>query len=117
MTPEQKQAVDALAKYGSQRKAANALGISRSSLRCRLRYAKMYQESDPAVQNAMSSAGMQDASVLHSGWIKTDEASLYFKMPVDNQRQNILEEIRASIFRDCSRLMQLHYHLNNLTMT
>lgn len=94
MTPEQKQAVEALAEYGSQRKAADALGITRSSLRCRLKYAELYEQSDPAVKGAMSGAGMQDAGVLHSGWIKTDEASLYFKMPVHEDSRDRLQEIR-----------------------
>lgn len=94
MTPKQREALDAVEKYGSQRKAARALGISRATLQDRLKLAHRHLDADPAVQQAMSSAGMQDAGILHSGWIKTEEASLYFKMPVDDQRQNVLEEIR-----------------------
>lgn len=37
MTPKQREAQDALLRYGTQQKAADALGISRSSLRGRLR--------------------------------------------------------------------------------
>jgi len=81
MTPKQQEALDALEKYGSQNKAAKALGLGRSTFQERISRAKRHQEADPAVKQAMSSAGMQDAGVLHSGWIKTDEASLYFKMP------------------------------------
>jgi len=81
MTPEQRAALEAVEKYGSQRKAAESLGISRGALRSRIEGAKKYQEADPAVQGAMSEVGMQDAGVLHSGWIKTDGASLYFQMP------------------------------------
>lgn len=81
MTPEQKAAVDAMNSYGSQRKAAESLGISRGALRSRIEGAKKYQDADPAVKGAMSEVGMQDAGVLHSGWIKTDGASLYFQMP------------------------------------
>ena len=81
MTPEQQEAIEAVKKYSSQRKAAEALGISRGALRSRLEGAVKYQDADPAVQGAMSEVGMQDAGVLHSGWIKTDGASLYFQMP------------------------------------
>lgn len=81
MTPEQQAAIEAMDKYGSQRKAAESLGISRGALRSRIEGAKKYQDADPAVQGAMSEVGMQDAGVLHSGWIKTDGASLYFQMP------------------------------------
>lgn len=87
MTPEQKAAVDAMNSYGSQRKAAESLGISRSALRSRIEGAKKYQDADPAIQGAMSEVGMQDASVLHSGWIKTDGASMYFQMPPDKGEQ------------------------------
>lgn len=81
MTPAQREAVEALEKYGSQDKAAKALGIARGSLRNRLNYAKKWMEADPSVQSAMQDVGMQDAEILHSGWIKTDRASLYFQMP------------------------------------
>lgn len=81
MTPEQRDAIEALNTHGSQRKAAEALGISRRTLRSRLDRAQKYQNTDPSIQGAMSEVGMQDAGVLHSGWIKTDGASLYFQMP------------------------------------
>ena len=97
MTPKQQEALDALKKYGSQNKAAKALGLGRSTFQERISRAKRHQEADPAVKQAMSSAGMQDAGILHSGWIKTDEASLYFKMPADDTRRNFLEEIKDYI--------------------
>lgn len=84
MTPEQQEAVDAINTHGSQKKAAEALGISRGTLRGRLERAQKYQNADPAVQGAMSEVGMQDAGILHSGWIKTDGASMYFQMPKDD---------------------------------
>jgi len=100
MTPEQKAAVDAMNSYGSQRKAAESLGISRGALRSRIEGAKKYQDADPAVKGAMSEVGMQDAGVLHSGWIKTDGASLYFQMPkgegsVDDTAERIKEALEG----------------------
>jgi hypothetical protein len=98
MTPQQREAVEALEKYGSQRKAAEALGISRGGLRSRLSGAQKYLDADPAVQSAMQEIGMQDAGVLHSGWIKTDGASLYFQMPKSQrQPEEIAERIKDAL--------------------
>jgi len=94
MTPKQQEALDAVQKYGGQNKAAKALGIARSTLQERLKQAQKHLNADPAVKQAMNSAGMQDAGILHSGWIKTDEASLYFKMPVDDSSRDVLAEIK-----------------------
>lgn len=95
MTPEQREALEAVETHGSVTKAAKALGIGRGTMRGRLERAKKYQEADPAVRGAMSEVGMQDAGVLHSGWIKTDGASMYFQMPKDEgeQPEDIAERI------------------------
>lgn len=94
MTPKQQEALDALAKHGTLRGAAKALGINHTSLRDRLEHARRHQEADPSIKAAMASVGMQDASVLHSGWVKTDEASLYFKMPQSDTSGSRLEAIK-----------------------
>jgi len=98
MTPKQREAVEAVEKYGNQTKAAEALGIARSTLQDRLGHAMKYQEADPAIQGAMSEVGMQDAGVLHSGWIKTDGASMYFQMPRDEETpEDIAERIKEAL--------------------
>ena len=98
MTPKQREAVEAVEKYGSHRKAAKALGIGKTTLQERLKKAKKYQEADPSIKNAMSEIGMQDAGVLHSGWIKTDGASMYFQMPRDKvEPEDIAERIKAAL--------------------
>lgn len=95
MTPKQQEALDALAKHGTLRAAAKALGINHSSLRDRLKHARRHQEADPAVKGAMSEVGMQDIGVLHSGWIKTDGASLYFQQPKgSDDTVNRLDQIK-----------------------
>lgn len=81
MTPAQREAVEAFEKYGSKQKAADVLGISRSALRDRLAHAKKYLEADDSIKSAMNEVGMRDIDLLHSGWIKTEGASLYFQMP------------------------------------
>lgn len=98
MTPKQREAIEAVERYGSQRKAAKALGISRSALLNRLFAAQLYTDADPAVQGAMSEAGMQDIGVLHSGWIKTDGASLYFQQPsIKAEPEDIAQRVRAAL--------------------
>jgi hypothetical protein len=94
MTPKQREALDAVEKHGSIRKAAKALGIAYSAAQERYSRAKKHLDTDPAIQGAMSEVGMQDAGVLHSGWVKTDGASLYFKMPVDDHRRDLLAEVK-----------------------
>lgn len=98
MTPKQQEALDAVVQYGSQQKAAKALGISRSALRHRLDLAKSYQEADNGIKYAMSETGFSDMNSVHSGWIKTDDVSLYFKNSMDNQdTASIAESIQELI--------------------
>jgi lambda repressor-like predicted transcriptional regulator len=98
MTPHQKEALEALEKHGSQVKAARALGIRRSTFQERLRRAYKHMEADPAIKGAMAEVGMQDAGVLHSGWIKSDGASMYFKMPQkDADPEDIVAQIKEAL--------------------
>lgn len=98
MTPKQREALETLERHGSQRRAAEALGISRSTLRHRVTCAQRYEESDPSVRDAMADTGMQDASILHSGWIKTDKASLYFQMPrEDSAPEDIATRVKEAL--------------------
>lgn len=96
MTPAQREALEAYETHGSQRKAAQALGITRFSLRDRLVAAWKHQALDPAIKGAMQEAGMQDAEVLHSGWIKTEGASLYFQVP-SKETTSIVDRIKDAL--------------------
>lgn len=85
MTPRQREAVEALEKYGSQSEAARALGLTRSGLQGLLRNAKITPEDkarlykgaslsvaramDPAIDEAMKAIGM--GVVPSTAWIKT----------------------------------------------
>ena len=98
MTPKQQEALDAVVKYGSQVKAAKALGISRSALRHRINSAKKYEEVDDGIKYAMNETGMANINAVHSGWIKTDDVSLYFRNETDSLNTNdIAESIRDVI--------------------
>ena len=100
MTPKQREALEAVEKYGSQNRAAKALGVGRGTLRGHLEAAQKHLDADPAIQGAMAEVGMQDAGVLHSGWIKSDGASMYFQMPKDEDRPEDLAERIKTIFED-----------------
>ena len=98
MTPKQREALEAVEKHGTQKKAAEALGIGRATLRGHLAAAQRHLDTDPAIQGAMAEVGMQDAGVLHSGWIKSDGASMYFQMPKDEDRpEDLVERIKETL--------------------
>ena len=98
MTPAQKIAYEAVIKHGGIRAASRALGNSFSNVHRKYHAAKRFIESDEAIQNAMNSAGMKDAGPLHSGWIKSESASLYFQMP-KSQGVDVSDVVRDT-FKD-----------------
>ena len=81
LTPKQREAWELHLAGMSGRAIAKRLGVAESNVRQRLKMARRHAEADPSIQGAMSSVGMQDAGPLHSGWIKSEGASLYFQMP------------------------------------
>jgi hypothetical protein len=95
MTPKQKEVWDLHLKGRSGRSIAKELGLAENSVRQRLKYARRHAEADAAIQGAMSSVGMSDAGPLHSGWIKSEGASLYFQMPRDAEA-NVSEIVREA---------------------
>tara|TARA_R110002153_G_scaffold3058_9_gene14614 strand:- start:136 stop:1233 length:1098 start_codon:yes stop_codon:yes gene_type:complete len=95
MTPKQKQAWDLHLAGMPGRAIARKLGVAESNIRMRLKCARKHAEADGAIQGAMSSVGMQDAGPLHSGWIKSEGASLYFQMPKDKSA-NVTEIVREA---------------------
>ncbi len=98
MTPAQKIAYEAVIEHGGIRAASRALGNSFSNVHRKYHAAKRFIEADEAIQNAMNSAGMKDAGPLHSGWIKSESASLYFQMP-KSQGTNVSDVVRDA-FKD-----------------
>ena len=97
MTPKQQEAWDAYQRLKSIRKVAKELGKTYNAIHQRIEGARKHLEADPGVTDAMSAAGLQDIQNLHSGWLKTDEASLYFQMPKDGADRKTLEEYAEGI--------------------
>lgn len=97
MTPKQKEAWDLHLTGMSGRAIAKKIGINESNVRGRLNGARKYLDSDAAIRGAMSSVGMRDVSPLHSGWIKSEGASLYFQMPRNKSADaNVMEIVREA---------------------
>lgn len=101
MTPLQREAVEAVAKYGSQIKAAEALGIHRKSLQDRLSRAREYEEADPAIKTAMDTIGT--GLVPKVVWTKTHPSggvtySVLSSPPKsEDNAERILEAIRSGL--------------------
>jgi len=93
MTPKQREAWDLHLAGLPGREISKRLNISEGSVSTRLKHARKHVEADEAIKGAMSSVGMTDAGPLHSGWIKSEGASLYFKMPKD-AGANVSEVVR-----------------------
>lgn len=95
MTPKQREVWELHLQGISGRAIARQLGINETGVRAKLNAARKHAEADGAIQGAMSSVGMQDAGPLHSGWIKSEGASLYFQMPKDRSA-DVTEIVREA---------------------
>tara|TARA_R110000737_G_scaffold64121_1_gene91760 strand:- start:6272 stop:7471 length:1200 start_codon:yes stop_codon:yes gene_type:complete len=85
MTPKQQEVYDAVTRLGGNiAAAAREMGEARSGVHRKYQAAIRYLEADDAITGAMSAVGMSDISPLHSGWIKSDGASMYFQLPKEN---------------------------------
>lgn len=89
---------EAYARLGSYRAVARELGVVESTVRKCIQRLKRREATDPAVLNAMAGAGMEDIGALHSGWIKTKDASLYFTMPRGgDDASSIADQLREAL--------------------
>lgn len=98
MTPKQREALEAFERHGGYRPAARALGIDYKTLRKHVDAARKYMEADDGIRGAMAETGLADIGKLHSGWLKTDGASLYFQQPKDgsDQVEDLVERFRTA---------------------
>lgn len=67
MTPGQREALEAYRLHGSQQKAADALGISRATLRGRLERAKRWEQAPEGQKAAIEASGLDIGTAKH-GW-------------------------------------------------
>jgi len=95
MTPRQKEIYDLYLEIGNKAEVARKTGLNQRSVKRII--ARAEKSIDPAVSQAMDDAGMQDSEILHSGWLKTEKASLYFKIPKDESLHDKIEYIRNAM--------------------
>jgi hypothetical protein len=94
MTPDQQQAIDLRAQGMSRADIAEHMGRSLSAVKSLLERGRAWLDADPAAQHAAEAAGSQ--ALPHSFWVKTDNHSVYYKVPPQPQTAADL----ADVFRD-----------------
>lgn len=102
MTPAQKAALEAYEKHGTFRKAAQALGISKSAFYDRITKAREWQNADPAIATAAQAGGLETPSHLAHFWqiVKDDDGngySLFVKNPDTGEGQDIKTVVQSAI--------------------
>lgn len=100
MTPKQREAYELRQAGHSFDSIAKTLGVSKSTAHINYTRALRYIDTDPGVQDAMDKSGLNDISKVHSGWIKTDEASLYFVNPKESPveaLEGVVERIKERV--------------------
>lgn len=88
MTPKQQEALALLKQGKTRQQIADELGISLSSVRDRL-YGANQKLLPAGITTALESTGLSDPNLLHSGWLKTDDASLYFVAPKSETKESL----------------------------
>ena len=94
MTPVQQKYFDAYQRLRNYSAVAREFGVNESTVRQAIKTAQMFMDADDAIKFAMASAGMRDIGALHSGWIKNETASLYFKAPQDDVAESFIDRIK-----------------------
>lgn len=89
MTPKQREIYDMHKSGVSQRGIAKKLGLHHKTVWDQLKRAIKHEEAPDGIKVALQQTGLQDIGTLHSGWLKTDEASLYFVQPKEQQGESL----------------------------
>lgn len=95
VTPEE--ALEAYNKFGSQRKAAAALGIARSTLAKKLE--KYFSDPNESILHRNCNATRTPIDDVKAYWIKTEDASIYVKrdngdLSYEDMRDEIIAEMQ-----------------------
>jgi hypothetical protein len=99
MTPAQREALDAYEQHGSQRKAAAALGISKSAMQQRLVAAERWLNAPEGQKAAIEASGLNISAAKH-GWrvVQHDDGSrdsVFWKAD-EQEQQDMLERIKEA---------------------
>lgn len=94
--------IAAVQKYGSNQKAAAALGMGRRSVDQRMQRIKRKQEADPVVAQAASAIGADDTLTVSHGWrmVKDEHGngfSVFFKNHQSGETHSFADIVKAAI--------------------
>jgi len=101
MTPKQREVFEKYQELESFAKVADALNINKSTAREHYQKALKYQQTDQGIKDAMYDTGIADIGKVHSGWLKTDAASLYFVNPREEGGVDNLIDTFKEALKDC----------------
>jgi hypothetical protein len=101
MTPRQKEIYDLYQQYQNFSEVARLLNIDKTVARRTYRRAEQYLDTDSGIKSAMTDTGLSDINKVHSGWLKTDEASLYFVNPKEEGGVDNLIDTFKEALKDC----------------
>lgn len=97
---KQKRAWELYQELGTDQRVADVLGCSQKNANVLRNKYQRYLAADEGVQNAMLHSGMKDIDSVHSGWIKTDGASVYF---VNGSRKTDHTEKLIDLYKDAMK--------------
>lgn len=96
MTPSQREAWELYQQLGSYSAVAKALGKHRKTVTQLVEKAQKYVSADEGIKDAMVGTKLSDIGNVHSGWLKTDEASIYFRLPQPDHVKTTIEDIKEA---------------------
>lgn len=100
MTPKQKMIWDLRQKGRKFTDIASEVGLSVGTVHYHYSNATKFLDTDQGIVDALTESGLSDIGKLHSGWLKTDNASLYFVQPKDapvEALEGTLEYIKSRV--------------------
>lgn len=97
MSPDQKEALELRESGLSRAQIAQRMGRSERSVKSLLEKARRWREADPAAVGAATAAGSN--ALPHSFWKKTDDYSVYYKVPQGDSRVDLIDRV-AEAFKD-----------------
>lgn len=99
LTERQQEILDLYNELGTDQKVADRLGVARITVNKARNAALRKMEADDGVINAMHKAGLQNYDNVHSGWLKSDDASIYFVNPKvsDDEREDLVETFKEAL--------------------
>lgn len=97
MSPDQKEALELRESGLSRAQIAQRMGRSERSVKSLLEKARRWRDADPAAVDAATAAGSN--SLPHSFWKKTDDYSVYYKVPQGDSQADLIDLV-ADAFKD-----------------